>query len=114
MSHTCDLLVQAGLLMTLDDHGTVQTDAALAISGGRILATGPRAAMAAAWQPARRLGSDHHLVMPGLVNTHNHTPLTLVRDMVEDAGFAPAYLPNVPQGDAFSEEDAYLLARLGA
>jgi 5-methylthioadenosine/S-adenosylhomocysteine deaminase len=110
---TCDLLVQAGLLMTLDDNGTLLTDAALAVSRGRILATGPLATMAAEWQPARRLGSDHHLVLPGLVNTHNHTPLTLVRGMVEDAGFAPAYLPNVPQGDALSEEEAYLLARLG-
>ena len=52
--------------------------------------------------------------MPGLVNTHNHTPLMIVRGMVEDLSFEPAYTPGVPQGHALSAEEAYLLARLGA
>ena len=53
------------------------------------------------------------LCLPGLVNTHNHTPLMSVRGMVEDLGFAPAYVPGVPQGHWLSEEETLALARLG-
>jgi len=53
------------------------------------------------------------LCLPGLVNSHNHTPLMSVRGMVEDLGFAPAYVPGVPQGHWLSEEETLALARLG-
>lgn len=53
------------------------------------------------------------LCLPGLINSHNHSPLMVVRGMVEDRGFAPAYIPNVPQGHWLSDEDTLALARLG-
>ncbi|SFA73954.1 5-methylthioadenosine/S-adenosylhomocysteine deaminase [Poseidonocella pacifica] len=53
------------------------------------------------------------LCLPGFVNSHNHSPLMVVRGMVEDKGFAPAYIPNVPQGHWLSEEETLALARLG-
>lgn len=53
------------------------------------------------------------LCLPGLVNTHNHSPLMSVRGMVEDLGFAPAYTPGVPQGHWLSAEETQILARLG-
>lgn len=53
------------------------------------------------------------LCLPGLINSHNHSPLMIVRGMVEDRGFAPAYIPNVPQGHWLSEEETLALARLG-
>ncbi|WP_051356610.1 amidohydrolase family protein [Azorhizobium doebereinerae] len=110
----CDLLVRARAALVLDAQGTVLSDVAVAVVGDRIAHIGPAAEMAALYVPARTLGSAHHLLMPGLVNSHNHTPIMVVRGMVEDVGFAPAYTPGVPQGDMLSEEEAYLLARLGA
>ncbi|PUB17462.1 amidohydrolase family protein [Yoonia sediminilitoris] len=53
------------------------------------------------------------LCLPGLINTHNHSPLMSVRGMVEDLGFAPAYTPGVPQGHWLSAEETHILARLG-
>jgi len=53
------------------------------------------------------------LCLPGLINTHNHSPLMSVRGMVEDLGFAPAYTPGVPQGHWLSDEETQILARLG-
>lgn len=53
------------------------------------------------------------LCLPGLVNSHNHSPLMVVRGMVEDLGFAPAYVPGVPQGHWLSDEETLALARLG-
>ncbi len=53
------------------------------------------------------------ICLPGFVNSHNHSPLMIVRGMVEDRGFAPAYIPNVPQGHWLSDEESLALARLG-
>ena len=84
--------------------------AALRLEAGRIAWTGPREQ---ALPAARRLDGRGALCLPGFVNTHNHTPLMIVRGMVEDLGFAPAYTPGIPQGHWLSDEETYLLARLG-
>nr|WP_268880175.1 amidohydrolase family protein [Jiella pelagia] len=60
-----------------------------------------------------RIDARRGIAQPGFVNTHNHSPLTIVRGMVEDRGFAPAYTPGVPQGHWLSEDDTLALARLG-
>lgn len=109
----CDLLVVARAAFLLDAAQQIVDDVAVAVHDGRILAVGPRVAIEAAHRPVRRIGSDRHLLVPGLVNAHNHTPLMIVRGMIEDLSFAPAYTPGVPQGDALSDEEAFALARLG-
>jgi 5-methylthioadenosine/S-adenosylhomocysteine deaminase len=88
----------------------IRRHAALLIESGRIVWTGPRGQAAPA---ARTLNGGGALCLPGFVNTHNHTPLMVVRGMVEDLGFAPAYTPGIPQGHWLSAEETYLLARLG-
>ena len=111
---SCDLILRGGVALTLDESGSVLADAAIAVTDGRIVAIGDAAAVAGRFAATRTLGAPHHILMPGLVNTHNHTPLMVVRGVVEDIGFAPAYTPGVPQGDMLSAEETYLLARLGA
>lgn len=110
---SCDLLISARAAFLLDEAGTILSDVAVAVVADRIVAVGPRAEIETGWAPTRRLGSPRYLVMPGLVNTHNHTPLMIVRGMVEDLNFAPAYTRGIPQGDALSFEEAHALARLG-
>jgi 5-methylthioadenosine/S-adenosylhomocysteine deaminase len=110
----CDLLIDGALVLTLDGAGTVHPDGAVAIAGRSIAAVGPADDLRRAWRPARRIDGRDRLVMPGLVNVHNHTPLMITRGIVEDVGYAPAYTPRLPQGHRLSAEQAYLLARLGA
>ena len=110
----CDLLVDGGLVVTLDAEDRVIADGAVAIAADRIVAVGASRALGAGFTPRRRIDARNRIVMPGLVNTHNHTPLMIVRGMAEDLGFAPAYTPNIPQGHLLSGGEAYLLARLGA
>jgi 5-methylthioadenosine/S-adenosylhomocysteine deaminase len=89
-----------------------QPGAAIELGEGRIRWIGSMAQARA--RPAdRRMAGAGALCLPGFVNTHNHTPLMIVRGMVEDLGFAPAYTPGIPQGHWLSEEETYLLARLG-
>ena len=88
----------------------IRRHAALRIESGRIAWIGPREMAVPA---ERTLSGRGALCLPGFVNTHNHTPLMIVRGMVEDLGFAPAYTPGIPQGHWLSNEETFLLARLG-
>lgn len=75
------ILIRSVDIITLDDEGTVLTDADLAVSGGRIAAVG-------------RAPDDFHadetvdgrgkVVAPGFFNAHTHAPMTLVRGWAED------------------------------
>jgi 5-methylthioadenosine/S-adenosylhomocysteine deaminase len=108
-----DLLIEGGTLLP---HAFAEpiADAALGITEGRFAYVGPRAGLPADATAARRVTLGDHLIIPGLVNVHTHTILSMVRGVAEDLGFAPAYTPGIPQGHMVSEEEAVALARLGA
>ena len=110
---TCDLLIRDALVLTLDADDRILANGAVAVSGDRIVGVGPARNRRVRWLPGKTIHAGGNILMPGLVNTHNHSPLMIVRGMVEDRGFAPAYLQGVPQGDALGYEEALALARLG-
>ncbi len=80
----CDLLLLARLCLTQDADRTVVEDAALAVSDGRILAVGPRAAVQPAHAPARTIDLGQSLLLPGLINAHTHVSMTLMRGLADD------------------------------
>ena len=110
----CDLLIDGALVVTLDAQDRLIAEGAVAVIGDRIVAVEPARVARRRFAPRRRIDARGGIVMPGLVNTHNHTPLVITRGMVEDLGYAPMYTPRVPQGYRLSAEEAYLLSRLGA
>jgi len=110
----CDLLIDGGLVLTLDTADRIIADGAVAITADRVVAVEAAATARVRFAPRARIDACRRLVMPGLVNTHNHTPLVITRGMVEDMNFAPMYTPRVPQGYRIGAEEAYLLSRLGA
>lgn len=89
-------------------------DAALGIIGQRLAYVGPVTALPphASARVTRRL--DGRLIVPGYVNVHTHTILSMVRGVAEDLGFAPAYTPGIPHGHDVRPDEAIALARLGA
>jgi len=89
-------------------------DAVVLIRGDRLSYVGPRRGAPEVPATARALDLPGHVVIPGLVNVHTHTILTMVRGVAEDMGFAPAYTPGVPHGHEVSPQEAVALARLGA
>lgn len=82
------LVLVADRLLTLDAHATVFAPGAVAIADGRIEAVGAPDSM----PPGEVQRLPGHLLMPGLVNTHTHTPMWLFRGLTED----------VPRGDWLS------------
>jgi len=56
----------------------------LSIKGGNISALGPMAELPAAITAKKTIDGAGCLLMPGLVNTHTHAPMTLFRGLADD------------------------------
>lgn len=67
-----DILVQNGLVVTVDQQQPVIEDGAVAIHAGRIVAIGPTAEVAEQFQAKKVLDARRKAVMPGFVDTHHH------------------------------------------
>ncbi len=78
-----DLLITAGVVMTLDPEGNVYQPGYAAIRGNRLVAVGP-AADAARYRASRIIDKPTHLLLPGLINGHQHAPMVLLRGIADD------------------------------
>ena len=79
-----DLLIDGGTAVTMDPQRHVVPDAAIAIRGDSIVAVGPRAEMFARFTPTQRLDARGKLILPDLINGHNHAAMTLFRGLGDD------------------------------
>ncbi len=79
-----DLIVRGGQFVTMDKTRRVIEDGAAAISGGRIVAIGPRAEVESKYTARETVDATNKVVIPGLVNTHTHIPMTLFRGLADD------------------------------
>ena len=80
-----DLLVAGDVVVTMDDERRVLADGAVVVSGDRIVAVGHVSDMAALAPDAEPVGGAGHLVLPGLINAHQHlTGDRLVRSAIPD------------------------------
>ncbi|WP_138774404.1 amidohydrolase family protein [Desulfohalovibrio reitneri] len=84
MQKPCDLLVTADVVLTQDAERRVLRDGAVAVAFGSVMAAGPAREIEAAFRPAERLDLGRSLLLPGLVNCHAHSPMTLLRGLADD------------------------------
>ncbi|HTZ38758.1 MAG TPA: amidohydrolase family protein, partial [Syntrophales bacterium] len=78
-----DLLIQGGTLLTLSGRMDVIEDAVIGIAEDRILFACGRAEVPAT-SAAVTIDAAGCAVMPGLVNTHTHLPMTCFRGLADD------------------------------
>lgn len=69
----CALLVHAGLLITDPSSSPgILRDAGLCIDNGQIIDVGPYDYLRQRYKPAARAGGPDVVVMPGMINAHDH------------------------------------------
>lgn len=91
-----DLLVHGGGVLTVDEAGTVVRDGAVAVHEGEIVAVGPAEELCTRFTADQSIDATGCLVLPGLVNTHTHLAMTLMRGLADDVtlqGFLERVLP---------------------
>lgn len=79
------LLLPQWLLSMKPGEG-VATDQALLMEGGRIAAVGAAEALKAQYPNAERVALPSHVLMPGLINSHTHSAMSLLRGVADDLG----------------------------
>ncbi len=72
----------------MDPARRVIDEGAVALAGDKIVAVGPRAEIERAWQGARRIHRPQSILAPGLINTHAHAPMSLLRGLADDKRLA--------------------------
>ncbi|HQR46651.1 MAG TPA: amidohydrolase [Thermoanaerobaculia bacterium] len=80
----CDLVIVAGAVVTMDPAFRVLSESAIVVKDGVILDIGAVADVEKNWEPAERIERRNSVVMPGLVNTHTHAAMTLMRGIADD------------------------------
>jgi 5-methylthioadenosine/S-adenosylhomocysteine deaminase len=79
-----DVIWSARYVITMDAQRRVIENGAVAIRGDRILAAGTRAEIDARFQPKQRLDHPDAILAPGLINTHTHAAMSLLRGIADD------------------------------
>ena len=84
MTEQVDILLRGGTVVTMNGKYDVYEDGAVAVRGSSIVAVGPTAEIAAAYQAVEEIDCADTVIMPGLVNAHTHIPMTLMRGLNDD------------------------------
>jgi 5-methylthioadenosine/S-adenosylhomocysteine deaminase len=79
-----DLIVEGGSVVTMDSAHRILPDGAIAVRGERILDLGSSAEIEARYRAVRSIRARGAIILPGLVNTHNHAPMVLFRGIADD------------------------------
>ncbi|MCZ7531983.1 MAG: amidohydrolase [Acidimicrobiia bacterium] len=112
----CDLLLDGGVVITVDDEKRVIDNGAVAIKGDRIVAVGASVELAPYRQNATRIvDCGGKVVMPGLTDGHTHLFQTLGRGMGDGLSLVPWLRRFMfPYAKTISGDLAVAGARLGA
>jgi len=79
-----DLIVYGQSVVTMDAHNTIYENGAVAIKDGIIVAVGPREDITDTFVAEQTIGGGQRIVMPGIVNGHQHAAMTLLRGVADD------------------------------
>jgi 5-methylthioadenosine/S-adenosylhomocysteine deaminase len=79
-----DLVVRWARVLTVDAEFRVLDDGAVAVRGTKIVAVAPSAEIAKRFRAKRTVDAKGAILMPGLVNGHNHAAMSLLRSGADD------------------------------
>ena len=79
-----DLLVDGGTIVTMDSSRSILENGAIAVRGERILDIGSSLDIRKRYESKRVISAKGRIVLPGLINTHAHAPMSLFRGIADD------------------------------
>ncbi len=79
-----DYLILGGTIVTMDDARTIIRDSGIAVKDGKIVSVGTRTEVSRNFRPRVTVNAVGKVVIPGLINTHTHIPMTLFRGIADD------------------------------
>lgn len=107
------LLITDTVVVTCDAQRRILENAAVAVQGNRIAAVGPSAELEQRFAHLERFPGHGLAVLPGFINAHTHTALTVLRGTVEDLDSNPVYGYMSPVSYEMSDEERAVMVQLG-
>ncbi len=83
-AQSVDLIIEARWVVPVEPHGVVLEHHAVVVNKDVIVAVLPIADARATYAPRERVELAEHALIPGLVNSHTHNPMTLLRGLADD------------------------------
>jgi 5-methylthioadenosine/S-adenosylhomocysteine deaminase len=83
-AQSVDLMIEARWVVPVEPHGVVLDHHAVVVHKDTIVAVLPIADARLAYAPRERVELAEHVLIPGLINSHTHNPMTLLRGLADD------------------------------
>jgi len=83
MPEQADLIIRNGWVLTMDPENRLIENGAVALRGDAVAAVGPSEDFSN-WEAKRTMDARGGIIMPGLVNTHTHAPMSYLRGIADD------------------------------
>ncbi|MGZ3593903.1 MAG: amidohydrolase family protein, partial [Syntrophales bacterium] len=79
-----DIVISGGTILLMDENNHVIRNGAVAIEGDTIIAVGDKGDIQNLYTAREIIDAKNSLIMPGLINCHNHAPMTYFRGLADD------------------------------
>jgi cytosine/adenosine deaminase-related metal-dependent hydrolase len=111
MQGPVDMLITHGYVVTMNPTRQVHRDGAIAITGKRITAVGSTAEILARYQSNHVIHADGMMVLPGLIDGHNHPTSYLATGLTDDLDVRTSVFKRLyPYESALRPEEAHIAA----
>ncbi len=112
---SADMIIVGGTVVTMDKDRSVIEDGAVVVRGDKIIGVGSRAFMTKQFRGTRVIDAAGKAVIPGLINTHTHIPMTLFRGIADDMDLQEWLTKFIFPAEAKNVDEAFVRAgtRLG-
>lgn len=114
MKSKAEILIFNAILVTMDKNLRIINNGAIAISGSRILDIGSQENILTQYFSDNKVDACNGIVLPGLINTHTHLAMVLLRGLAEDLEL-PSWLQKVwkAESSVMTPDTVEIGARLG-
>ena len=108
-------VISGGTVVTMDGAHRLIENGAVAIKGDKIVAVGTKAEITNRYRRARIIDATGKVVIPGLINTHTHVPMSLFRGISDDLDLNDWLTKYIFPAEAKNVDEAFVRAgtRLG-
>ena len=110
-----DLLIVGGTVVTMNSRREIIENGAMAIKNDKIVAIGLSSDLAKRFRGFRTINAAGKVIIPGLINTHTHVPMTLFRGISDDLDLNDWLTKYIFPAEAKNVDEAFVRAgtRLG-
>lgn len=103
-------MITGGTVVTMDKDRRLIEDGAIAVKNGEIVLVGKRAAVTKNLQAKQIIDAKGKFVIPGLINTHTHIPMSLFRGIADDLDLQEWLTKYIFPAEAKNVDEAFVRA----